>query len=288
MIKKQIDTLVISGGGFKGIAYCGVLKKLKELEMESSVLKIDIKKICCVSIGAFFGLLYILNYDYDELEEEILNKDFNTLKDVKITNFISNYGFDNGNGIINWLETLIIKKGYHKTITFKELYNKTNVIFQVLATNLNYYSQCIFDYENTPELSVIEGIRMSISLPFIFTKQTYNNDIYVDGGIINNYPIDLFKDKLDTVLGIRLVSGFKESHRYEIDKLDTYIYNIMSCMLVQKEKYILESELYKKHTVYVYTKDVTSTIKFDISKRDKLKLIKIGYNSINNYFKCGK
>lgn len=282
-----INTLVISGGGFKGIAYCGILKKLRELEVENGKgdIIIDIKKICGVSIGAFFGLLYILKYDYDEIEEEILNKDLHTLKDIKITNFINDYGFDNGNGIIKWLETLIIKKGYDKEITLNELYNKTNVCFQVLATNLNYYKETIFDYINSPNLRVIDAIRMSIGLPFIFTKHVYNNDIYIDGGIINNYPIDLFKDELDTVLGIKLVSGFKNDHRYEINKLDSYVYNIMLCMLAQKDKYIIESELYKDHTIYVYTEDITSTIKFDITRKEKSKLIKIGFNAARNFFK---
>ena len=49
----KIDTLVLSGGGVKGIAYVGVFKKLREL-------KVEIKEICSVSVGSMMGLLYVL------------------------------------------------------------------------------------------------------------------------------------------------------------------------------------------------------------------------------------
>lgn len=301
---KTIDTLVISGGGFKGISYCGVFKKLRELEtLESdskgletkesesngletkeTKIKIQLKKICSVSIGTFFGLLYLLNYEYDEIEEELLNKNFDTLKDPKLINFINEYGLDSGENIITWLETLIIKKGYAKDITFLELYNKTNICFQVVATNLNRYKLTIFDNINTPNYSIIDAIRLSISLPFIFTKREYNGDIHVDGGIINNYPIDLFKDNLESVLGIKLIGGRCDIERYDIDKLDSYIYNVMSCFIKQRDNNILQSDIYSKSTIFIYTNDITSTIKFDMSRKDKKRLIKIGYKAADDYF----
>ena len=84
IFKSKIDTLVCSGGGAKGIAYIGVIKYLDELkekrlneekkddfdENKCIYPKIDIKRITCVSVGCFMGLLYTcLLYTSDAADE---------------------------------------------------------------------------------------------------------------------------------------------------------------------------------------------------------------------------
>lgn len=206
--KKNIDTLVCSGGGTKGIAYIGVIKYLdrlkklrliEELDKKDSYIypKIDIKKITCVSVGCFMGLLYTLNYNSEELEEIIYNIDFEDLSDIKIRNFLQKYGLESGKKLIEWLGTFLIKKGYNQDITFSQLYKKTGIHLQILASNVNKYTLGIFDYEKTPKLKVLKAIRMSISIPFLFSAEKYKGDIYVDGGLVANHPMYFFKDDME-------------------------------------------------------------------------------------------
>jgi predicted acylesterase/phospholipase RssA len=269
------NKLVLSGGGAKGIAYCGVFKYLDEHAM------IDyIKQICGVSIGSIFGLLLILGYTADDISEEILNKRFSELKNIKLSHLFTKYGIDSGKQISQWLETLMIVKGYSKDTTFKELYRKTGIHFQVCASNINRCTMTIFDYITTPNVKVTKAIRMSIGIPLLFTAQRFNGDIHVDGGIINNYPIQMFNDCLDTVLGVRLMSSSDEYKK--IDGLDKYIYTVFSCFMRQRDALIVEDVRYNPRTIKVVVNE--STINFDIDIDTIQNLINIGYNSASDFF----
>ena len=250
--------------------------------------KINIKTICGVSVGSMFGLTYVLGYNYVEMLEEILTTKFDKFKNIKIMNFLNNYGLDTGDNLMNWLGNLMIKKGFDKDITFQELYNKTDIDFQVMATNLNKYCYTKFNYSCTPNVKVLDAVRMSISIPFVFTANKYEGDIHVDGGLIDNYPINLFADNLDNVLGFKLINhGELKSHEINepINDIESYIYHILTCYVVQKEKHTTRLPEYKKCTVYIHTENITHSVNFGLSAIDKTKLIDVGYIAAHNFFK---
>ena len=139
-MKDSVDTLVVSGGGVKGIAFIGAFKYLEELKEN-----INIKKIYAISVGSIISLLYAIGYTSEEMEREILSVDLQSLQNLRFRTFIKNYGLDSGKNIINWLETLIEKKGYNKTITFKQLYKKTGTDLNIGSTNLNQYKDVFFN-----------------------------------------------------------------------------------------------------------------------------------------------
>ena len=60
-MKTDIDTLVLSGGGIRGVAYCGAFRKLRELH-EKGRINLDITQLVCVSVGCLFGLVFALGY----------------------------------------------------------------------------------------------------------------------------------------------------------------------------------------------------------------------------------
>ena len=282
-MKKVINTLLMSGGGTKSIAYIGVLKKLEEMNTK---IKIDVKTICGVSAGSIFGLVYTLKYTSEEMEKLLLNTKLEKLKNIKYINFFNKYGLDSGDKIIEWIDSMIINKGYDKNITFIELYNKTNIDFQVMTTNLNKYSSMKFNYINTPKVKVTDAIRMSISIPFVFTYNTYLNDIHVDGSIIDNFPIKDFDD-LSTTLGIKLINhGELDDHNVDekINDMEGYIYHILSCYIVQREMHVTRSDIYKNHVIFIDTEKISEMINFSLPKESIKKLIDIGYNASHEFF----
>mgnify|MGYP000176543927 FL=1 len=165
-MKKIVNTLILSGGGVKGISYIGALKYLDELKTKEEY-SITIQEIMGVSVGSIVGLLYILGYTYDEFVDEIVSKNLSDLKQLRIKNFLQRYGFDSGTRILNWIETLIIRKGYSKDITFSDIYTNFGVNFRVVATNLNKYTTKVFDKNSTPTLKITRAIRMSIGIPLV-------------------------------------------------------------------------------------------------------------------------
>jgi len=101
-MKKIVNTLILSGGGVKGISYIGALKYLDELKTKEEY-SITIQEIMGVSVGSIVGLLYILGYTYDEFVDEIVSKNLSDLKQLRIKNFLQRYGFDSGTRILNWI-----------------------------------------------------------------------------------------------------------------------------------------------------------------------------------------
>ena len=285
---KEINTLVFSGGSMKSISYVGVFKKLEEMKLKNDTnYNMNIKTICGVSAGTMFSLVYLLGYTYIEMLEEILNTKFEKLKNITIVNLLTKYGLDSGDLLIKWLGNLMIRKNTSNEITFLELYDKTNIDFQVMATNLNKYNYIKFNHISTPNMKVLDAIRMSISIPFIFTINKYNGDIIVDGGLRDNYPISEFVDNLDNVLGFKLTNhGELKEHviNEEINGIEKYIYHIFFCYIIQKEKYISQNDHYKDCTVYINTGNITSSGSFMMHPRDKQKLIDIGYDTISQFF----
>ena len=299
-MKKEIDTLIFSGGGIKALAYIGVLKKIEQLilsksdDPDNNVPIFDIKHICGISAGAIFALLYILGYTSEEIGNEAINKKFHRLRSIKFSNIVSDFGIDSGNNILLWIESLILNKGYNKDITLEELYTYRKIRFDIIATNLNKYQYTIFNYLNTPHVKVTDAIRMSISIPFIFTVVKFNSEnckvgeghVHVDGGLIESYPLHLFKDNLEKVIGMKLMSG--KGNNYEntenIDTIENYTYHVLNCFVAQRDRRIVNIDMYKKHTIYIDIKNLTSSINFGLSTINKKKLIDIGYEAATKYF----
>jgi NTE family protein len=275
---KFIDTLIFGGGGIRGLSYIGALKYLYEIR-ESGKLKIDIKEICGVSVGTIFGLFYILGCTISEMEHEIIEKDLSKLKKISFMNFWGNWGLDTGENIILWLESLLLRKlEKTKKLTFGELYSIIPIKFNVLAGNLNRYEFEEFNHVKTPNVPVLDAIRMSIGIPIVFTKKVYNGDIILDGGIISSYPIDLYSDKLDTVLGFKSVSISEEkgSVYNKVDGLDTFLYNLFMCFMVQRERRIALDTRELKHTIQLFA-SLDDVLTFTLTKEEKLEMITLGY-----------
>ena len=300
----EINKLAFSGGAIKGVAYVGVFKKIEELiherlleeakpdfdPIKCSIPVFNIKTICSVSVGSIFSLIYLLKYSYVEMLEEVINKKFEQLKEVRIMNFVSKYGLDSGNNLINWLKDMMNRKNINPDITLKEFYDLNGVDFQIMATNLNKYCYKKFNYSETPEVKVLDAIRMSIGIPFLFTINEYDGDIHVDGGLIDSYPISIF-DNLDNFLGFKLINhGEMDTHDVDepINDIESYIYHVLSCYMVQKEKRVTTSQEYKNCTVYIHTEDITQSVNFALTNIEKTRLIDIGYKSLTEFLKMNR
>lgn len=282
MKKCIINNLILGGGGIKGIAYCGAFKKLHELQVQG-IVKLDIQEVCGVSVGSIFGLTYVIGYSYQEMIDEIINKRFTDLVDLQLNYLFNGYGIDSGNHVTAWLETLLLKRGFDRHITFEELYNETKIGFKVCATNLSKYQLEVFDRIKTPKLEVIKAVRMSISLPLIYTIQKYNDDIYVDGGLMNNYPIYLYNDKLETTFGCILLSD-GINNDVKTWSFESYIYNVFQCFVIQRTQNTFLSPHYKDSTIAIKT-NVDNIVRFKIKKKEKTDLINCGYKSVEDFFR---
>ena len=264
-----VNHLLLSGGGSKGILFIGVLDALEK----SSEITLELDSITGVSIGAIIGTLYCINYTAFELTEIVLSQNLSKLSDVRFLNIIKKYGIDSGDNIVKWIQSLFIKKDLSIDITFQELYNITKIHLKIVTTNLTCSTQEIFEYEKHPDVSVITALRMSMSIPFVFNYVKYNECVYSDGCIIDNFPIHLFSNILENTLGLEIVTNLtKQQPDFSIQK---YVQSILNCVSIQKKHYI--SDMYSRHTLTTFC-DFLQDIDFSMSTSDKLKCIDLGYS----------
>lgn len=92
---------------------------------------------------------------------------------------------------------MFTKKGIDDNITFAGLKEKGLRDLYVYATNLNVYNAQQFSYIDTSDTIVAEAVRASTSIPFFFKAWKFSNGIpnegiYVDGGVVLNYPLNVF------------------------------------------------------------------------------------------------
>lgn len=272
MINK--DTLVLSGGGIKGIGYIGVLKALEE----KNILK-NIKTIAGTSVGGIMGVLLVLGYKYDELKELMITLDFGLIRSVSLERFIKEFGVDDGARFEFLLEKLFEMKKVKCDITFQELYIKTGVEIILTSVCVNKKELIYISHHSHPNMKVITGIRMTSSVPFWFIPVKYNNDMYIDGGIMDNYPINYFKDKIDKVIGVYLVIDNKNVDE-KIVNWESYLFGTMDSIFNGIVN--IQIDKYKSSTIKLELPNVKI---FDLSVplEEKHQMIDIGYKCTISY-----
>ena len=196
----MIKNLVLSSGSIIGISYLGCLQILEEQNLVK-----NIENILGCSVGALFGLYLSLGYNSNELSQILKKVNFDDMTNIEyndIINFTENLGLQDNLKIIKITEIMIKAKTKNPNITFLELYNLTEKNFIVITTCLTDRKEAYFNYKLTPHFKVIDAVRMSISIPFLFKPVKYNDKYYVDGAVVNSYPMEYFKDQMDQTLGI--------------------------------------------------------------------------------------
>lgn len=189
-----IDTLILSGGSLFGILYLSVYKFLIDNNLFN-----DITNFYGVSIGSLACLIGLLGYTYEEMIECFLMRiNITDIIKIDLTNIfkiIKEFGINDGSELENLIKSILEFKGLSPYITMKELYEYTGKNYYIGVSSLINSKYELFDHNNNPDLPVWLAVRMSCSIPILFTPIKYNNDYYVDGGVINNMPIDFIIDK---------------------------------------------------------------------------------------------
>ena len=186
--------LVFEGGGVKGIAYVGALRELKKRD----ILK-NISRVAGTSAGAINAVLYATGYKPRETTDLLLELDFQIFLDdswgvVRDLRRVSRkYGWHKGDFFRNWIGERIRAKTGDSESTFADLKRLGMTDLYLVVTNLSTGFSEVMSAEHTPDMPVAEAARMSMSIPLFFTAvRNARNDVYVDGGVLRNYPVKVF------------------------------------------------------------------------------------------------
>ncbi len=207
---KIIRNIVFEGGGIKGIAYGGALKELEN----RGVLK-GITRSAGTSAGAIQACLLSLGYSADEILNIISNTPVESFNDdgfvVKASKrLFKEFGWFKGESFLKKMEAVIFERTGNPNLTFAELHKLANTYpfrdLYVTGCNLSQQKLVVFSHETHPNMRIADAVRVSMSIPIyykgiwlnkegkVFENFTDNEDVdlYVDGGLLANFPIDIF------------------------------------------------------------------------------------------------
>jgi NTE family protein len=274
--------IVLSGGGVRGLSYVGVF-----LELEKRGFLKNIKEILGVSCGALFGFAYSIGYTPNELLEFVEQFDFSLIQSIEpdiALGFLYNFGIDDKGQLRKLIYSLLRNKNFNLDSSFIDLYNQTKFILRIYATNLNNCMLKEFSYSSTPNIKVVDALLASMCIPGYFLPCVIDNEIYVDGGLINNFPIDLVdEDELKDTFGFT----FSEDHTVvnSIDSIEQFFYQIYACLYIPAKKEYIKRI---KQRIFVIKCGDYPMWNFHASKEERLKLISTGKEAVDEYFNLNR
>jgi len=277
--KSEKDTLLLSGGGAAGILYAGVFKALEEL----NILK-DIKTIVGVSAGTLYTFMYLMGYTVKEIEkfaETFDGKKLTTIKNFESLSFdkiFIEYGLDNGDAFKKVFIKIAKQKKIDPYITLLDFYKLNKIKFVIGVTNIDTLEEEYFSYDSTPNIRLIDAIRATISLPIYFTPHKINNKLYVDGGCMNNFPINYSKIDINKTIAIMISNPINNSIN---NNFINYFLNILKSMSIGWRHALLRGDNNKSILI---ESDVKNIFNFSVEINEKKRLIKLGYDSIKNSY----
>ncbi|MGB5691694.1 MAG: patatin-like phospholipase family protein [Flavobacteriaceae bacterium] len=209
--------LVLSGGGAKGMAHIGALKVIEE-----AGVKIDF--IGGTSMGAIVGGLYASGYSAAELDSIFRSTDFNQIiqdnfprgnksfydkedderyaLSLPFDNFKITFpkGISSGQNIYNKL----VKLMYH--VRDVEDFNRLPIPFFCMATDVVNGTEVLLNKGYLPAAVLASG-----AFPSLFEPEEINDQTLIDGGVLNNYPIEEVRAMgADIVIGVDVQHSLRD------------------------------------------------------------------------------
>jgi predicted acylesterase/phospholipase RssA len=188
----NIQHLVFSGGGPAGLVNYGALKYLAKNDCWTLQ---NIKSIYGCSIGAFIGIVVSLGYEWEWLDDYFIKRPWEKVFAINAQTVLSAYeekGLIGEKIIQEAIKPLLCAKDLNENCTLKELYDFNKIDIHIYTTNINseYLSKVDLSHITHPELSVIKALCMSTSYPFAFKPVCLDGDCFIDGGLLNNFPLN--------------------------------------------------------------------------------------------------
>jgi NTE family protein len=273
MKSSQFKKLVISGGGIKGLAICGVLEWLEE---NTKILN-SVKEIYGSSIGAYIGFFLGLNIPLKNIAQ-IFEINLMELADINVELFLNEYGFDNGTKFTNLIKAAIKIQGHQPNMTFEEFQKISKYKLFISGTNINKAKVEYFSVDTHPKMEICMALRISGSYPVAFTPIKIGDDLYADGAIMSPLPCDLIKkeDKKNTLC---IVNHRSITHN-NTESLHSYIISVISCIIDSLTDKNIESMRYVIQLNYPL-----HSMNFLISMEEKLTLIEYGKKCAGEWWK---
>ncbi len=232
----QFRNLIFEGGGVKGLAYVGAMQVLEQRGALAHILRVG-----GASAGAINALIYALGYSIAEQRDILNSTDFKQFMDDSFgyvrdfKRLWKEFGWHKGDFFTQWAGDLVQARLGDARATFGDLRTAGRPDLHVIGTNLSTGYAEVFSRERHPDMPLVAALRISMSIPLFFRAKRFGprDDVYVDGGVMLNYPVKLFDRASYIDMGAEAGAALsveyynRENARFLLDRPDRapYVYN---------------------------------------------------------------
>jgi NTE family protein len=170
--------LVLSGGGAWGFAHIGLIRALEERGIAPDI-------IAGTSIGALIGAGYASGYTSEELLQIVSH--------IHMARFATIHLPTQGLLELTWPEKLL------RSVIPADSFDALKIPLVVAATNLSK-GEIVHFRSGT----LIDKVIASASVPVVFTPREIDGDEYVDGGLLDNFPVTAIRDECEQIIGMHV------------------------------------------------------------------------------------
>jgi NTE family protein len=284
-----IKNLAFKGGGVLGIAYGGAIKVLEDKNILAGV-----EKVAGTSAGAITAALVSLNYSSDEITKVLKATNFSSFEDRPDPLRIPfTYGYYAGDALFQFVQDRLTEKGLAANATFSDMKGNGHKDLHVFASDLNTQSIQEFSFDTTPGAIVAEAIRASMSIPVFFKAWKFSNNlpddhIYVDGGVLYNYPLTAFDTDAGLnpeTLGFYLsdLNNVAKPNNLGFDQMGDYMKCLFETMLNAQEIDFNRDPELEDRTVKIDDFGISAT-DFNLTSEQQDALYTSGFNYTNDFF----
>jgi NTE family protein len=245
--------VVLSGGAARGFTHLGVLKALEEFGMKPDI-------ISGVSAGAIAGALYADGYSPEEILAIYTHKK-SIFELLQIT--VPKTGFFKATGL---KETLI--KNLRAT-TFEQL----KIPLVVTATNLIEGKSEYFREGN-----LVDAILASSSVPVLFETIEINKVLYIDGGIMNNMPVEPIANLCHKLIGVYINPTGPTPELKGMAHIAERSFHLAIASEMKTKQHLFD--------IYIEPAEITNYSMFDMKKAPEL--FEVGYKKTVEILKSNK
>jgi len=187
----MIKHLVIAGGAHMGFSYYSALKTLIQKQFMSMD---NIETIYTTSVGSCVAIFLLLQYDWETIDKYIIERPWNKVFKFDFPTLVQSItkgGIYDINSIRELFAPMLLGKDLSIDITLQEFYDYSNTELHFITTRFQDLGICDISHKTHPEWKLVEAVYATSCLPLLFVPfEKTVGDIYIDGAINMNYPIN--------------------------------------------------------------------------------------------------
>jgi predicted acylesterase/phospholipase RssA len=230
----------------------------------------------------------VLGYSIQELKKLCMEFDFTLIRSVdpeSAMGFLDGYGFDKGDNLRKFLESLLKQKNLAPEITFEQfaIQRPESPALRCFATDLNVCLPRELSVSSTPTVKLTDALLATMSLTFYFIPviDSITGHHLTDGGVLHNYPM-AFLTPEERVHSLGLMFSNEHAENTVITDFYDFLHQLFACVYMPRSRKILSEA---RHNTIVLPHGDYPSWNFEATREEKAELMKAAAEATKDFLR---